>query len=329
MRRFAVGSHSAAALFTAFAVWSVSRTVQADEAGKDEVAAQVLYDEGRKLMEAGDPAAACPKFEESQRLDPSPGTQLNLALCYEATGRTATAWTLLREVETVSRRKGDAARASFARLRADAIEPKLSRITIRIAADASVAGLRVTRDGFEVGDAQQGIAVPVDSGLHLIAASAPGKVAWETKIEVQDAPRAFEVVVPRLEAAPLSFAPAQAAARGDAAPPAPIWSLGRTLAIVAGATGVASYGVATYLGFRARALSQESEPHCDAANFCDDEGVGARREAGRLADAGTVLAVVGTAALAGGVVLWLTAPSTPVRASVVATPNRIGATLTF
>ena len=49
----------------------------------DEAAARVLFGEGRKLAAAGDYAAACPKFEESFRLDPGIGTGFNLADCWE------------------------------------------------------------------------------------------------------------------------------------------------------------------------------------------------------------------------------------------------------
>lgn len=48
----------------------------------------------RGLVQKGDWAAACPKFEESERLDPGIGTLYHLADCYEHVGRLATAWGL-------------------------------------------------------------------------------------------------------------------------------------------------------------------------------------------------------------------------------------------
>src|ERR1700735_2048415 len=62
-----------------------------------KVAAETLFEEGRRLMTDGKAAEACPKFAESQKLDPSPATLLNLASCYEKTNRPATAWATYKE----------------------------------------------------------------------------------------------------------------------------------------------------------------------------------------------------------------------------------------
>ena len=60
-------------------------------------AADASLRKGRALMRAGRFHEACDAFEESQRLDPSPSTLLNLASCYEKTDRPATAWVTYRE----------------------------------------------------------------------------------------------------------------------------------------------------------------------------------------------------------------------------------------
>src|SRR5689334_18551597 len=72
--------------------------------------AQGLFEQGRTLMGAGRYEEACPKFAESERLDPAPGTLLNLAVCHEKEGKTATAWAEYNDVIAASRRDGNAER---------------------------------------------------------------------------------------------------------------------------------------------------------------------------------------------------------------------------
>jgi hypothetical protein len=60
--------------------------------------AETLFREGREAVKRGDYAVACPKFEESQRLEPANGTLLNLALCEEGWGHLAEARSHLQEV---------------------------------------------------------------------------------------------------------------------------------------------------------------------------------------------------------------------------------------
>ena len=58
----------------------------------DAAAADALFQKGREAADKGDFATAAAKFAESQRLDPAPGTLLNLADCEEHLGQTASAW---------------------------------------------------------------------------------------------------------------------------------------------------------------------------------------------------------------------------------------------
>lgn len=69
----------------------------ADEGGAAS-SAESLFREGRDAVKRGDYAVACPKFQESQRLDPAIGTLLNLALCEERWGRISEARLHFREV---------------------------------------------------------------------------------------------------------------------------------------------------------------------------------------------------------------------------------------
>ena len=63
-----------------------------------DAAAQLLFDDGKKLLAAGKVSEACPKFEESHRLVPNGGTLTNLAECLELDGKLASAWLRYKEL---------------------------------------------------------------------------------------------------------------------------------------------------------------------------------------------------------------------------------------
>ena len=78
------------------AVAGLASVAQPAQAQSDSAAARALFAEGRNLMADERYAEACPKFEESLRLDHGMGTQFNLAHCWEKLGRTASAWSMAR-----------------------------------------------------------------------------------------------------------------------------------------------------------------------------------------------------------------------------------------
>ncbi|WP_438025582.1 hypothetical protein [Sorangium sp. So ce233] len=286
---------------------------------QDQAAAQALFDEGRALAAAGKHAEACPKLEESHRLDPAIGTQYYLAECLEGLGRTASAWTLYLQVGDLAAAAGQSARASYARQRAEGIAPSLVRLAIRVPdALRSVPGLRVERDGSLIGPAQWGAAVPVDPGRHTVVVTAPGKKPWRHEVDASAPGTTVAVDVPPLEEAPgapaagaaappLAPAPRPAPApRADAAP----WSTQRVLGLVVGGAGLAAAAVGAGFGVHAMAKRDASnDGHCDAQDTCDPEGLGLREQSLDAARVSTIAFVGAGLALAGGAVLFFTAPS--------------------
>src|SRR5208283_1046759 len=97
----AVARLSPVAIFVLLGVSGSSRA-QSPTTGGDKVASQALFEDARKLLVEGKYAEACPKFADSQRLDPSPSTLLNLANCWERSGKAATAWATYREAESAA-----------------------------------------------------------------------------------------------------------------------------------------------------------------------------------------------------------------------------------
>ena len=98
----------------------------------DKAAAQALFDEAIKLIGSRSYGEACPKLEESERLDPAMGTRFQLAQCYEAVGRTASAWAGFLELADLARAAGQEAREKTARQRAADLEPAVNRLVIDV-----------------------------------------------------------------------------------------------------------------------------------------------------------------------------------------------------
>lgn len=166
----------------------------------DNIEAQALFEDAKKLMDAGKYEEACPKLEESQRLDPGMGTQFHLAYCYEKQGKTASAWALYLEVASAAKAIGQMDREKVSRTAAAALEKKLSRLTIQV--PNPVDGMTVKRDNTDVSRVLWGTPVPVDPGEHTIIVAAPNKKTWEDKVSFGESAENKTVDVPALEDAP-------------------------------------------------------------------------------------------------------------------------------
>lgn len=282
----------------------------------DRAAAEVLFDEAIKLLEAGNASAACPKLEESQRLDPGVGTLLYLADCYRAQGRTASAWATFREASYAAESAGQADRMAIANAEADKLKPSLSYVTLVIA-DREASSLEVQRDGEAVNRALWGSPIPVDPGEHQFAASAPGKATWSKVVVVPKGPATVTVDIPALGAAPAEAAPAAPAVAPPPAqetapaPTATSSSSQATWGWVAIGVGGAGIVVGSVFGALASQDNQAADDECrpDDATRCNQKGVDLADSAASKATVSTVAFGVGLAAATTGVVLLLTAPS--------------------
>src|ERR1700722_1012318 len=164
-----------------------------------QAAAQDHFADARRLMADGKSAEACPKFADSEKLDPAPGTLLNLAKCYEKNGQTASAWVTYKDAESVSKKAGHADWATMARARAALLEPKLVRLTISVPPTSEVEGLQLLRDGNAVARSEWNTPMPVDPGDHTIEATAPSTHKWTTSVKVEVGAGTASVTIPQLE----------------------------------------------------------------------------------------------------------------------------------
>lgn len=287
------------------------------QGGGDKAVAQALFSEALKLMKAGGFAEACPKLEKSQELDPGMGTQYRLAECYEGLGRTASAWALFIEVADDAKRAGSAARETQARKRAEALEPKLPGLVIKVEGREGSRGLRVLRNGVAVSTAEWDVRLPVDPGEHSIEATAPGKKAFEQKVSVKEGGTA-EVVVPALEAEAVKPTGPVKEKTVEAAPPDKgkdndqnAGSGQRVAAVVVGGVGVLGAAAGVVFGVMAKSQWDDALARCQGGDptRCDATGIELGGDAKRSALLSTIGFGVGGAGLATAVILWLTAPS--------------------
>ncbi|MEO8798827.1 MAG: hypothetical protein ABI551_13145, partial [Polyangiaceae bacterium] len=170
--------------FVAAGVLASTLLVSSFAFAADTAAAQALFSDARKLMAKGDFTSACPKLEESQRLDPGMGTLFNLGDCYEHVGKTATAWAAFDEVAAAARAAGQSTREQDARTRAAKLLAVMPHLTVDASAVRGYTGLEIKRDGVVIGPPQWGSAIPIDPGDHTLAASAEGKQPWSGKVTV-------------------------------------------------------------------------------------------------------------------------------------------------
>lgn len=293
------------------------------QGGGNKAAAEALFVEGRNLMAAGRFDEACPKFEASQEMDPGLGTMLNLAECYEKTGKTASAWAQYREAIPVARNAGSKEREDLATERAKALQDRLSTLTIR--AKSEGAALDVRRDGVPVHGAQLGTPIPVDPGEHTIEATSEGKQPWSTKVAVGADAAKVEVEIPPLQdtAGGAEATTTSGDVTADSGTtPSSSGSGQRVLGIALGAAGVVGLGVGTFFGLSASSDWSDAKKDCDDFPYgCSQSALDARESATSNATLSTIGFIAGGALLATGAVLFFTASSGETKTAIGVGPG--------
>ncbi len=310
--RFASLAPAGVALFASTALGQTSAS--------DKASAEALFDQGVRLMKQSSFSDACPKLEESERIDPAVGTLLYLGECYERVGKTASAWATFREAASLATTSNQADRARVAGSRAQDLEPKLSRLSVELAPDvARITGVSVKRSGQRLEPSLYGTPLPVDPGEYRIEVSAPGYETWSTPIKVEGGGASASVRVPALikgsePAAPATAAPATTgpgAAKTEPVRPLPAVDTSlttqQTLGVVVGGLGVIGVGLGTYFGIRAISKNSDAEDQCPNAGLCNNErGLSLTDQAKKNASASNVAFAAGGVLVATGAVLYLT-----------------------
>lgn len=280
-------------------------------AGGDEAAAEALFVEAKKLAAQKKYAEACPKFAESNRLDRGAGTLIHLGDCYEKNKQAASAWATYKEAASAAQALGRKDWEKLATQRANALEPKLARLTIVV--DKGNGTIEVSRDGTSVAQASFGLPIPVDVGQHTVEATAAGHKPFKTTATVSKDGETVEVTVPKLEAdavAAPSPPPKPAETATVTAPKASDDGSGqRTIGFVVGGIGVAGLAAGAITGLMAMSKSSDAKATCATDGPCASrEAVDASESAKTLGLVSTIGFIAGGVALAAGAALVFTAP---------------------
>lgn len=286
----------------ALAAVAASHDARAEDANR-VAAATLLFDEGVRALDAGNLAEACEKLQKSQDLAPSGGTLLAIAECQERSEHFASAWVAYRAAAARAHAAGKTEAEAGALDHAAKLEPKLAQITLKVATPQP--DLELARDGTAMTPSELGVAIPVDPGRHEFRARVSGVEQWSRAVTVE-AGTATTIDVPPLAPAPKPEEPPVAPAPADEHP-------GRTQRIVGIATagaGVAALGVSAVFYGLAVHNNDIAKSHCHGADpvLCDQRGLDALDDATHQANVTTGLFIGGAVLLAGGVILYLTAP---------------------
>jgi hypothetical protein len=289
------------------ALWSWGLIVLAARgawADENATIAEALYRDASEAFKAGRIAEACPKFAESQRLDPQRGTLANLARCHEREGRVSAAWSDYVQLAELAKRFNDEARATYAQQRIAELEPKLPRVQFASGAGPKPKELKV--DDKTLSSAVLGTTFPVDAGDHRVKVVAEDGQTWEQQFVAYDG-KTVVVTLHPLDKAPPPSPPPQIVPPTNDTTSAPSRKWQRPVALGVGAVGVAGLVVGAVTGGLVLAKKGDVDANC-TGKVCNAKGFAAQGDAWTMSTVSTIAFVAGGVLVAAGAVLFFTAP---------------------
>jgi hypothetical protein len=286
---------------------------RAQEAARDPAQAEALFQAALDLLKNNDWSGACPKFEQSMKLDPSVGALLNVGRCQEHAGKLASAWATYTSARSLNMEGGVARNAQVDQFLSEQlakIAPRLPRLVVQVA--GRPVGLKVRRGDVEIASESLGAPIPVDPGQHEVVASAPGYLTVQRRVDAREG--ATTTIEIKLDPAPITATkpPGPPALGAPETRKGSSFGARAKLGVVVGGAGLAALTVSAVTGALALAAHAKlSELDESGACTIDNSGGTTRRlcDAGALleardqSDRGAALAAASTATLVAGSVL--------------------------
>jgi hypothetical protein len=191
--------------------------------------------------------------------------------------------------------------------RVDQISRQIPTIlfVVKDGSGADLAAVSVAMDGESLADRLDGTALAVDPGKHTFTFAAVGYPIRTKTIFVHEAEKDLReelIMQPAASARPLPVAVMDDAPKGGL-------GTARVVALVLGGVGVVGLGLGAAFGGVALSQKSSAEVACPGAACATRDGSNDWSHAALSGDVSTVGFIVGAAALAGGLTLWLAAPA--------------------
>jgi hypothetical protein len=295
-----------------------------------EADAERLFREGQKLLEERRYGEACPKFEQAYKKDGQLGTLLNLAFCHKEQGANWYAWLEFREAEVKAAELKRGERQEFARKRLDELEKNLPKVIIDNPQKFPLTEVLV--EDRRVPEAERGAYFTAEEGKRKFTFRAKGKKSAAMLVNVARGDRAQRVTVPDMEDAPApttTVTPEKPDKPDKPDPPKPPpdadkddpGKTQRILAYTAWGVGGAALVVGSIMGVEVMSLDCAgwgSKCPNHGKNASVEENAAWQGDQDRITRRGNPVTFIfiGASALGvGGVVLYLTAPTSASAAS--------------
>jgi hypothetical protein len=271
--------------------------LSAGQAHADSGPGDELFLKGREAMKVGNYKGACSLFESSHRVDPAPGTLLNIAVCSEKLGRLRNAGRALEDF-LAAVEASDERRPRAVELLAD-VKQRTPEVRLRLRGPLP-PGVQILVDGDDLGRDEWDAPVPLDPGRHVIEVRTPRRPDERRTVELEEADRHEETFVFVLAAQ--SAPPARALPPRSTDLPAAFY-----ISFGVGVGGlVAAAGSGAYVLQQAEKVEDNCENKGERKE-CKPAGIEAGEKGRRFQTVGAIALPVGIAGMALAGYLWLRA----------------------
>ncbi|HEY5949317.1 MAG TPA: tetratricopeptide repeat protein [Kofleriaceae bacterium] len=274
-------------------------------AAEDPDQADKIFEEAQQLKQQGKTAEACKKYDEALSYNHNAvGTLLNVALCNEEAGKYATATKLYTQARDLAREHNLAEHRKAAEDKLLITTPLVSHLAIAFAETPNEMKLVIDEDIVPIDKTDD---IILDPGSHRIVVTAPGRVPYETTIEVEKS-KAKAIAVPKLGY------------------PVTVKKGRRTAGVILSASGVAMIGTGIGLGLYARGkyngqIGEGKNCTDGSPPLCNAEGYRITNDARTFGTFGTFIGLGGVAIAAVGGYLWFFGPKTSTERNVALVPT--------